>query len=288
MNDVGDLYALMRQAQSQRDAAIARAEAAEAALKQAQAERDRLLAVDADNAAMRAELGTLMDMISDLPEDALDGIPTAKMLRAVQTMEEADKRKRANSRMDLLQAEIDKLRADLKQAQAAHDQLAENLDFSDVLVAAQKDENAKLSADLAAAMVERDAAQERVDLDVDAFLRIKADLDNLRVGILPKDEAGAKAMFNIVACRCDRAVIAGRQNVTLIEQRDRAEQEARKLRVDLAAAQQALHAATEWRPIETAPRRDGTRFVTAGCDDRMQPTHWLPIPPFTAQEAQPS
>lgn len=82
-----------------------------------------------------------------------------------------------------------------------------------------------------------------------------------------------------------------------------------KLRADLAAAKQALRDATEWRPIETAPR-DGTWVFTRDKHDPAQPiacrwrqdckawqdffgevwaseTHWLPIPPF-AQEAQPS
>ena len=46
MNDVGDLYALMRQAQSQRDAATARAEAAEAELAKVRADLELSSAKD--------------------------------------------------------------------------------------------------------------------------------------------------------------------------------------------------------------------------------------------------
>lgn len=102
--------------------AVSRAEAAEAEFAKVRAERDRLLAVESDNAAMRMELSVLMDTVSDLPESAFDGIPTAKMLRAMQAMDEAGKRKLAESKMDSIQRENAKLRADLA---AAQDKIAE-------------------------------------------------------------------------------------------------------------------------------------------------------------------
>lgn len=65
-------------------------------------------------------------------------------------------------------------------------------------------------------VAERDAAQERVDLDVDEFRRIKAELDNLRCGFPPLTEDSARTLYAVVAGICDRAVAAGRQRVPLI------------------------------------------------------------------------
>jgi len=88
---------------------------------------------------------------------------------------------------------------------------------------------------------ERDAAQERVDLDIDEFRRIKAELDNLRVGLPPLTEDSARSLYAVVAGICERAVTAGRQRVPLIVQRDKAEAERDAARAELAA----LHARIE-------------------------------------------
>jgi hypothetical protein len=69
------------------------------------------------------------------------------------------------------------------------------------------------------------ALEERVDLDIDEFRRIKAELDNLRVGIPPRNEDSARSLYGVVAGICERAITAGRQRVPLIEQRDKAERE---------------------------------------------------------------
>lgn len=74
-------------------------------------------------------------------------------------------------------------------------------------------------------VAERDAAQERVDLDIDEFRRIKAEIDNLRCGFPPLTEDSARTLYAVVAGICERAVAAGRQRVPLIVQRDKAEAE---------------------------------------------------------------
>jgi len=72
------------------------------------------------------------------------------------------------------------------------------------------------------------AVRERVDLDVDEFMRIKAELYNAHLGMEGKtQEMTARLVYGL----CDRAVAAGRQRVPLIEQRDRAVEEAREQRI---------------------------------------------------------
>lgn len=83
-------------------------------------------------------------------------------------------------------------------------------------------------------VAERDAAQERVDLDVDEFRRIKAEIDNLRCGLPPLTEDSARTLYALIAGICDRAVAAGRQRVPLIVQRDKAEAERDTARAALA------------------------------------------------------
>lgn len=83
--------------------------------------------------------------------------------------------------------------------------------------------------------------EERVDLDVDEFLRIKAELGNFLVGIVgAKVEVQSKA--KLVAQLCDRAVVAGRQRVPLIVQRDNAELERGTLRVQVSAQAEEIAA----------------------------------------------
>lgn len=70
-----------------------------------------------------------------------------------------------------------------------------------------------------------ESMQERIDLDIDEFQRIKAELADLRVGIPQRDEDSARSLYGVVAGICDRAITAGRRRVPLIEQRDKAERE---------------------------------------------------------------
>ena len=79
---------------------------------------------------------------------------------------------------------------------------------------------------------ERDAAQERVDLDVDEFLRIKAEMGDWLVGIIRVDSV--QSMAQVIEALCDRAIKAGRQHVPVIDQRDRAEKERDRLKAQVA------------------------------------------------------
>lgn len=69
--------------------------------------------------------------------------------------------------------------------------------------------------------------QERIDLDVDEFQRIIAELDDCLIGLCG-DKAATRA--KIVVGICQRAITAGRQRVPLIQQRDKAEAEVVKLK----------------------------------------------------------
>lgn len=85
---------------------------------------------------------------------------------------------------------------------------------------------------------QRDAAQERVDLDIDEFRRILAEMGNLRVCIPMTPEDG-RGIYDLVQGIVLRATNAGRQRVPLIAQRDRAEAELdaeRRMRVEAEAA----------------------------------------------------
>lgn len=94
------------------------------------------------------------------------------------------------------------------------------------------------AAQVAKLRTERDAAQERVDLDIDEFQRILAELADLRDGI-PRPDAG-RSLYACVKGLCDRAIAAGRQRVPLIGQRDRAEAERDALKAKLAALVSAI------------------------------------------------
>lgn len=98
--------------------------------------------------------------------------------------------------------------------------------------------------------------EERVDLDIDEFRRIKAELDNLRVGLPPLTEGSARSLYAVVAGICDRAVAAGRQRVPLIEQRDRAKRERDAAKIE--AEQQRIRAeAAEAEVAELRKALDG-------------------------------
>lgn len=97
------------------------------------------------------------------------------------------------------------------------DQAADYHTWADGVLAQNKEKDAEI-----------EKLQERIDLDVDEFQRIKAELDPLLVGL---HGTMPEAISKCVAVICDRAITAGRQRVPLIEQRDRAEAESRRLRV---------------------------------------------------------
>lgn len=82
---------------------------------------------------------------------------------------------------------------------------------------------AAFRAEVASLTKQRDAAQERVDLDIDEFKRIKAELFNSfdGIGVTEAQRMTARLVYGL----CDRAMAAGRQRVPLIEQRDLYERE---------------------------------------------------------------
>lgn len=87
------------------------------------------------------------------------------------------------------------------------------------------------------------ALRERVDLDVDEFRRIRAELGDAGDGILGvRAQAAAKCVFGLV----DRAVAAGRQRVPLIEQRDRAERRASLAQARLGLLTEAARKIRHW------------------------------------------
>ena len=93
-----------------------------------------------------------------------------------------------------------------------------------------KIDNLRAARDAAIARAEKAegelaAVKERVDLDIDEFRRIKAELTDLRVGRPPLTDDSARSLCGVVAGICERAITAGRQRVPLIEQRDKAERE---------------------------------------------------------------
>lgn len=89
----------------------------------------------------------------------------------------------------------------------------------------------------AVAEAELAAVRERVDLDVDEFRRIKAVLHDAYCGLLGSQ---IEVMAREIGGLCDRAIAAGRQRVPLIEQRDRAVEEAREQRIRAESAEAEL------------------------------------------------
>lgn len=63
-------------------------------------------AKDRDIQALRGELAILMEVVEALPEELLDEVPEAKLLRAYQAMTEADKHKHMDTVIDRQAAEI--------------------------------------------------------------------------------------------------------------------------------------------------------------------------------------
>lgn len=71
-------------------------------------EREQKLELDI--AALRAELAILMDCINELPDEALDTVPTHKIHKAFLAMSEADKHEHTKTQIDKVMAENDRLR----------------------------------------------------------------------------------------------------------------------------------------------------------------------------------
>lgn len=102
--------------------------------------------------------------------------------------------------------------------------------------------------------------RERIDLDVDEFLRIKAELRNAFDGIGVTESQRITA--RLVCDLCDRAISAGRQRVPLIEQRDRAERERDKIKLQL------IHAGFELERLRAECEQQRTRAEAAEAEIR--------------------
>lgn len=75
--------------------------------KQLQAAEAEIAAKDRDIQALRGELAILMEVVEALPDELLEKVPEAKLLRAFQAMTEADKHKHMNTVIDRQAAEIE-------------------------------------------------------------------------------------------------------------------------------------------------------------------------------------
>jgi hypothetical protein len=73
-----------------------------------------IAAKDRDIQALRGELAILMEVVEALPDELLDKVPEAKLLRAFQAMTEADKRKILDTVIDRQAAEIESWKARFK------------------------------------------------------------------------------------------------------------------------------------------------------------------------------
>lgn len=118
---------------------------------------------------------------------------------------------------------------DLETWQVSYDAAHKALEQAKAQLALQAANTVEAMQQRDAAQAERDAAQERVDLDVDEFRRIMSLLDGESLTLASEIQG-----------LCDRAIRAGRQHVPVIEQRDAAVQERDSLRAQVAELRGAV------------------------------------------------